>query len=409
MVPIAESKKLGQVEEAEYFYNKVSYKSNLVPQTTAKNVQFAKPLFEFSGACAGCGETPYIKAVSQLFGEHMIVANATGCTSIYSGSYPSSPYTVNAEGRGPAWANSLFEDNAEFGLGMRVAYETMRDRIQNILAKNKDSLTAEELELGTAWVENRANFEKTKELAPKMEKAFGQDERPFAKEIMSLKQYFIKASQWIIGGDGWAYDIGYGGLDHVLASGEDVNVLVVDTEVYSNTGGQASKSSRFGAIAKFAAAGKRTSKKDMASIFMSYGNIYVATVCHGANQNQVIKALKEAEAYHGPSIVICYAPCIAHNIKGGLNRSQQEAKLATECGYFPTFRFNPELAEEGKNPFTLDCKEPNWDLYQDFLKSEGRYNQLLKVNPEKAQEILDRNMKDAQKRYASYVKRANEQ
>ncbi|MCR5787049.1 MAG: pyruvate:ferredoxin (flavodoxin) oxidoreductase [Acholeplasmatales bacterium] len=409
MIPIADAKASGQVEEAKYFYNNVSYKSNLVPQTTAKNVQFAQPLFEFSGACAGCGETPYVKAVSQLFGEHMIVANATGCTSIYSGSYPSSPYTVNAEGRGPAWANSLFEDNAEFGLGMRVAYETMRDRIQNIFASHKDELTAEETELAKSWVENRAEFEKTKELAPKMETVFGADERPFAKEIMSLKQYFVKASQWIIGGDGWAYDIGYGGLDHVLASGEDVNVLVVDTEVYSNTGGQASKSSRFGAVAKFAAAGKRTSKKDMASIFMSYGNIYVATVSHGANQNQVIKALKEAEAYHGPSIVICYSPCIAHNIKGGLNRSQLEAKLATECGYFPTFRYNPTLAEEGKNPFTLDSKAPNWDLYQDFLKSEGRYNQLLKINPDKAQEILERNMKDAQKRYASYVKRAEQQ
>ena len=408
MVPIQKAKDLGQVEEAAYFYNKVSYKSELVNTNTAKNVQFSKPLFEFSGACAGCGETPYVKAVSQLFGEHMMVANATGCSSIYSGSYPSSPYTTNAEGRGPAWANSLFEDNAEFGMGMRVAYETMRDRIQNLLTLNKDSLTEEELELAQSWVENRANFEKTKELAPKMEAAFGKDERQFAKELMSLKQYFVKASQWIIGGDGWAYDIGYGGLDHVLASGEDVNVLVVDTEVYSNTGGQASKSSRFGAIAKFAAAGKRTSKKDMASIFMSYGNIYVATVCHGANQNQVIKALKEAEAYHGPSIVICYAPCIAHNIKGGLNRSQLEAKLATECGYFPTFRYNPELAEQGKNPFTLDCKEPNWDLYEDFLKSEGRYNQLLKVNPDKAEEILAHNKKDAQKRYASYLARVND-
>jgi pyruvate-ferredoxin/flavodoxin oxidoreductase len=225
---------------------------------------------------------------------------------------------------------------------------------------------------------------------------------------MSLKQYFVKASQWIIGGDGWAYDIGYGGLDHVLASGEDVNVLVVDTEVYSNTGGQASKSSRFGAIAKFAAAGKRTSKKDLASIFMSYGNIYVATVCHGANQNQVIKALKEAEAYKGPSIVICYAPCIAHNIKGGLNKAQEEAKLATECGYFPTFRYNPDLALEGKNPFTLDSKEQNWDLYNEFLSHEGRYNQLLKINPDKAEEILAKNKADAQKRYASYLARVND-
>ncbi len=407
MVPIATAKEMGQVEEAEYFYNKVSYKSELVNTNTAKNVQFSKPLFEFSGACAGCGETPYVKAVSQLFGDHMIVANATGCTSIYSGSYPSSPYTTNSKGQGPAWANSLFEDNAEFGLGMRVAYETMRDRIQNLFANNEKELSPEQLEVAKAWVENRTSYEKTKALESEIIRLFENDERPFARELMSLKQYIVKASQWIIGGDGWAYDIGYGGLDHVLASGEDVNVLVVDTEVYSNTGGQASKSSRFGAIAKFAAAGKRTSKKDLASIFMSYGNIYVATVCHGANQNQVIKALKEAEAYHGPSIVICYAPCIAHNIKGGLNRAADEARLATECGYFPTFRYNPLLEEEGKNPFTLDSKEPNWDLYEEFLSHEGRYNQLLKINPEKAQAILEKNKKDAQKRYYTYVQRVN--
>ena len=408
MVPIQKAKDLGQVEEAEYFFNHVSYKSELVNTNTAKNVQFNKPFFEFSGACAGCGETPYVKAVSQLFGDHMIVANATGCTSIYSGSYPSTPYTTNKLGKGPAWANSLFEDNAEFGLGMRVAYETMRDRIQNIFALHEAEMTEEESSLAHEWVENRSSYDVTYKLSTKMEEVFGADDREFAKEIISLKQYFVKSSQWIIGGDGWAYDIGYGGLDHVLASGEDVNVLVVDTEVYSNTGGQASKSSRFGAIAKFAASGKRTSKKDLASIFMSYGNIYVATVCHGANQNQVIKALKEAEAYHGPSIVICYAPCIAHNIKGGLNNSQMEAKLATECGYFPTFRYNPDLAKEGKNPFTLDSKEPNWDLYNEFLNHEGRYNQLAKINPDKAQEILETNKKDAQKRYATYLARVND-
>ena len=407
MVPIASALQKGQDKEAEYFYNHVSYKSELVNTNSAKNVQFSKPLFEFSGACGGCGETPYVKAVSQLFGSHMIVANATGCTSIYSGSYPSSPYTTDESGHGPAWANSLFEDNAEFGLGMRVAYETMRDRLQNIFATHLSELTDEQRVLVQEWAENRSSFEKTKELEPKIIAAFENDDREFAREAMSLKQYIVKASQWIIGGDGWAYDIGYGGLDHVLASGEDVNVLVVDTEVYSNTGGQASKSSRFGAIAKFAASGKRTSKKDLASIFMSYGNIYVATVCHGASQNQVIKALKEAEAYNGPSIVICYAPCIAHNIKGGLNNSQNEAKLANECGYFPTFRYNPVLEEEGKNPFVLDSKEPNWDLYDEFLSHEGRYNQLAKINPEKASEILEKNKKDAQRRYASYVERAN--
>ena len=408
MVPIQKAKDEGQVEVAEYFYNKVSYKSNLVPQTNAKNVQFAKPLFEFSGACAGCGETPYVKAVAQLFGDRMLVANATGCTSIYSGSYPSSPYTTDEKGFGPAWANSLFEDNAEFGFGMRIAYETMRDRLQTILVDHKADLTEEEKPLVESWLENRDSGEETKKLQPALIAAFEKDERKFAKEVLSLKQYFIKASQWIIGGDGWAYDIGFGGLDHVIANNEDVNILVVDTEVYSNTGGQSSKSSRTGSIAKFTASGKRQFKKDLASIAMSYGHVYVATVCHGANQNQVIKALKEAEAYKGPSIVICYAPCIAHNIKGGLNRAALEAKQATECGYFPTFRFNPDLAKEGKNPFVMDSKEPDWSKYHDFLMNEGRYAQLTKINPQKAEELLQTNLEDAQKRYSNYLTRLND-
>ncbi len=404
---MAQSNENKEAEICKYFYDNVSYKTEVAGTNNAKNVQFSKPLFEFSGACGGCGETPYVKAVSQLFGDRMMVANATGCTSIYSGSYPSSPYTTNAEGRGPAWANSLFEDNAEFGFGMRMAVETLRDRIQNVMALNFDEMTAENKALCQEWIDNRTSGAKTKELAPKIVAAMENVDAPYAKEILSLKDYLIKVSQWIIGGDGWAYDIGYGGLDHVIANNEDVNILVVDTEVYSNTGGQSSKSSRTGAIAKFAASGKPTFKKDLASIAMSYGHVYVATVSHGYNQNQVIKALKEAEAYNGPSIVICYAPCIAHNIKKGLFMSQMEAKKATECGYWPTFRYNPDLAKEGKNPFQMDSKEPDWSKYNDFLMNEGRYAQLVKLNPEKAEALLETNLKDAQKRFANYTRLAN--
>ena len=403
---MAASREAKEEVVADYFYNHVTYKSDVAGTANAKNVQFAKPLFEFSGACGGCGETPYVKAVSQLFGDRMMVANATGCTSIYSGSYPSSPYTTDANGRGPAWANSLFEDNAEFGYGMNMGFETIRDRIQNVMAINAEAMSEEVKALCTEWMENRNSGLVTKEVAPKLVAALEGNDAPWAQEIISLKDYLVKSSQWIIGGDGWAYDIGYGGLDHVIANREDVNILVVDTEVYSNTGGQSSKSSRTGSIAKFTAAGKPGFKKDLASIAMSYGHVYVAMVSHGYNQGQVIKALKEAEAYNGPSIVICYSPCIAHNIKKGLYMSQMEAKKATECGYWPTFRYNPDLAKEGKNPFTMDSKEPNWDLYQEFLMNEGRYAQLVKINPEAAQELFETNLKDAKKRYANYKRLA---
>ena len=408
---MAKSRAAKEEVVAQYFLDNVSYKGDIATAkaVNAKNVQFKQPMFEFSGACGGCGETPYVKAVSQLFGERMLVANATGCTSIYSGSYPSSPYTVDKKtGRGPAWANSLFEDNAEFGFGMRMAVETLRDRLQTIMANHEAEMPAEAAALCKEWRENRRSAAKTKELAPKIIEAMKNINAQYAEEILSLKDYLQKISQWIIGGDGWAYDIGYGGLDHVIANNEDVNILVVDTEVYSNTGGQASKSSRTGAIAKFAASGKPTFKKDLASIAMSYGHVYVATVCHGYNQNQVIKALQEAEAYDGPSIVICYAPCIAHNIKKGLFMSQMEAKKATECGYWPTFRYNPDLAKEGKNPFQMDSKEPDWTKYNDFLMNEGRYVQLTKVNPGKAEALLELNIKDAQKRYNHYMDLAND-
>ena len=403
---MAESNANKEAETCQYFLDNVTYKSEVAGNANAKNVQFAQPLFEFSGACGGCGETPYVKAVAQLFGDRMMVANATGCTSIYSGSYPSSPYTKNAKGHGPAWANSLFEDNAEFGFGMKMAVETLRDRIQNVMALNKEEMPAEVAELCQAWIENRTSGAKTQELAPQIVSAMEAIDAPFAREILSLKDYLVKTSQWIIGGDGWAYDIGYGGLDHVIANNEDVNILVVDTEVYSNTGGQSSKSSRTGSIAKFTAAGKPGFKKDLASIAMSYGHVYVATISHGANPNQVIKALKEAEAYNGPSIIIAYSPCIAHNIKKGLYMSQMEAKKATECGYWPTFRYNPDLAKEGKNPMQMDSKEPDWSKYEEFLLNEGRYAQLVKIDPEKAKELFETNLKDAQKRYANYKRLA---
>ncbi len=406
MRPINESFEKNTQTISEYFYEQVSYKDNILGNANVKNIGFAQPLFEFSGACAGCGETTYIKTLTQLFGDRMIVANATGCTSIYSGSYPSSPYAINKDGRGPAWANSLFEDNAEFGFGMKIAYETMRDRLQTIFADNLDSFNDNEKELVNKWLDNRNDAIITKELSNDLVNTFTKSKNKVSKEILSLKDYLIKSSQWIIGGDGWAYDIGYGGLDHVIANNEDVNILVVDTEVYSNTGGQSSKSARAGSIAKFTASGKKATKKDLAAIAISYGHVYVATISHGANPLQVIKVLKEAEAYNGPSIVIAYSPCIAHGIKGGLVNTQSQAKLATECGYWPIFRFNPGSVVEGINPFTLDSKEPDFDKYQDFLLTEGRYAQLYKVNPEEASILLEQNKKDAQRRYRMYQRYA---
>ena len=370
-----------------------------MPKTTVKGSQFAQPLFEFSGACAGCGETPYITLLTRLFGDRMTIANATGCSSIYGASFPATPYTKNAEGNGPAWANSLFEDNAEFGFGMHIAAETLRNRIGLLMEENMDKVEAELSELFTKWLQNRHSGEVTKALAPQLEVAIANSSNEAVKEILDLKDYIVKQSNWIIGGDGWAYDIGYGGLDHVIANNEDVNILVLDTEVYSNTGGQSSKSSRAASIAKFTAAGKSGKKKDLAAIAMSYGHVYVAQVSHGANQAQVIKAMMEAEKHQGPSIVIAYSPCIAHGIKGGLANSMSQAKLATECGYWPTYRFDPKLLEEGKNPLQMDSKAPNWDKYRDFLMSEARYAQVTKINPEHAEELLEANRRDSQRRF----------
>jgi pyruvate-ferredoxin/flavodoxin oxidoreductase len=406
MVPIGEEVEANEAIHADYLFNHVTYKDNLVSKNNVKGSQFAQPLFEFHGACAGCGETPYIKLVTQLFGDHMTIANATGCSSIYGGSYPATPYTTNALGQGPAWANSLFEDNAEFGFGMRIASETMRDRIHNIMALNIEKVEENVKELFVKWMDNRNSGVVTRDIKNDLVSAIKASSNQEIKDILQIENHIVKQSTWIFGGDGWAYDIGFGGLDHVIANREDVNILVLDTEVYSNTGGQSSKSSRTGSIAKFTASGKPGKKKDLAAIAMSYGHVYVAQISSGASQAQVLKALVEAESYDGPSIVIAYSPCISHGIKGGLSNSQFQTALAVECGYWPTFRYNPLLAEEGKNPFQLDCKEPNWDKYQQFLMSEARYAQITQINPKLAEELLTANKKDAQRRYSMYKRYA---
>ena len=401
--PIEEAIANNEHVKADYNYNKVTSKVNLVGKTNLKNTQFAKPLFEFSGACAGCGETPYIKMVTQLFGERMVIANATGCSSIYGASFPASPYTKDVNGRGPAWANSLFEDNAEFGFGMQIATETLRDKLQNKIVETKDSFKNAEIKsLMDSWLENRQNGSKTLEIANALIPLLEKENNQAAEQVLELKDLIVKQSQWIIGGDGWAYDIGFGGLDHVIANHEDVNILVLDTEVYSNTGGQSSKSARSGSIAKFTAAGKPSTKKDLAAIAMTYGHVYVATIAHGASGAQVLKALQEAEAYPGPSLVIAYSPCIAHGINDGMGTSHKQAKLAVECGYWPTFRFDPRLALEGKNPLQMDSKEPDWSKYHDFLLSESRYAQLTKINPDHAKRLLDANLAGAKARYQMY-------
>ena len=393
-------------ENWEYMMT-VKDKSHLTNTENVKGSQFVQPLFEFSGACAGCGETPYVKLITQLFGDRMLIANATGCSSIYGGSAPSTPYCKNHEGKGPAWANSLFEDNAEFGYGMMLATSQIRNKIKDLMEEALTLDISDELkEAFQEWIENKDDGKKSKaatyKILPIIEKEAG---NPVIDEIIEKKDFLIKKSQWIFGGDGWAYDIGFGGLDHVLASGEDVNVLVMDTEVYSNTGGQASKASPTAAIAKFAASGKRTKKKDLGMMAMSYGYVYVAQVSMGANKNQLINAIKEAEAYDGPSLIIAYAPCIAHGIKAGMGKTQEQGKKAVESGYWHLYRYNPELKEEGKNPFILDSKEPTAS-FQEFLTGEVRYSALQKSFPEEAEELFAKAEKDAQERYESYKRLA---
>ncbi|MEI6141608.1 MAG: pyruvate:ferredoxin (flavodoxin) oxidoreductase [Mariniphaga sp.] len=398
-----------QIARWDHFAANVTYKDKLVEKDkTIKNSQFAQPLFEFSGACAGCGETPYIKLITQLFGERMMVSNATGCSSIYGGSAPATPYCKNSEsGHGVAWANSLFEDNAEYGFGMSEGVNASRDRIKSIMTVAIETGVSEEEKAAfTSWIEGRNNAAASEAASKIVLEVIKGNNAKYAQELLSLSQYLVKKSVWIFGGDGWAYDIGYGGLDHVLASGTDINVLVLDTEVYSNTGGQASKSTPVGAVAKFAAAGKRIRKKDLGAISMTYGYIYVAQVAMGANNAQVLKVMREAEAYPGPSIVIAYAPCIAHGLRS-MGRTQEEEKLAVECGYWHLYRFNPLLEEEGKNPFQLDSKEPDWSKFQAFLNSEVRYTALKKSFPAEADELFAAAEENAKWRYRSYQRMAN--
>jgi pyruvate-ferredoxin/flavodoxin oxidoreductase len=407
MVPLEQQ--LAEQANWDFSVKEVKTKQNLVDtKSNVKNSQFATPLFEFSGACSGCGETPYVKLISQLFGERQMIANATGCTSIYSGSAPSTPYTKNEKGHGPSWANSLFEDNAEYGLGMKLAVEKMRDRIERLMNEGlSGTCCSDEIKaLFTEWIENRKSAEKTAEIAEKLIPMISVCECDICEQLVELKQYLVKKSQWIIGGDGWAYDIGYGGLDHVLASGLDVNVLVVDTEVYSNTGGQSSKSTPVGAVAKFAAAGKRIRKKDLGMMAASYGYVYVAQIAMGANQAQTLKAIREAEAFDGPSIIIAYSPCINHGLGKGMGKAQAEQEKAVECGYWHLWRYNPTLEAEGQNPFQLDSKEPQWDKFQDFLKGEVRYTSLMKQFPAEAEELFKAAEENAKWRYNGYKRQA---
>ncbi len=391
----------------DYAVEKVSKKTNPMKKTTVKGSQFEQPLLEYSGACAGCGETPYAKLVTQLFGDRMIIANATGCSSIWASGGAATAYTVNKDGHGPAWANSLFEDNAEYGLGMHIASTTIRKRLENNIIKVLDSdFGGEAKEALQDWLDNIDVGEGTRERARRVEKSLEKVDNPIAKAILKDKEFLIKRSQWIFGGDGWAYDIGYGGLDHVLASGENVNVLVFDTEVYSNTGGQSSKSTPTAAVAKFAASGKRTKKKDLGLMAMSYGYVYVAQIAMGADKNQTIKAITEAEAYDGPSLIIAYSTCINQGLKGGMALSQEEQKRAVDCGYWALYRYNPMLKSEGKNPFILDSKEPKSD-FKEFLMSEVRYAALAKTFPEHAEALFQKTEEDAKERLENYKKMAD--
>lgn len=397
-----------QIECWNYAVEELSVKPNPMKKTTVKGSQFEQPLLEYNGACAGCGETPYAKLVTQLFGDRMMIANATGCTSIWAAGGSAMAYTANKEGNGPAWANSLFEDNAEYGLGMLIAVKTIRTRIANNVRKALESDMSEETKsVLQDWLDNMNVGEGTRDRANKLEKVLQNEDSEIAKKILNDKEFFVKRSQWIFGGDGWAYDIGYGGLDHVLASGEDVNVLVFDTEVYSNTGGQSSKSTPTAAVAKFAASGKRTKKKDLGAIAMTYGYIYVAQVAMGADKSQTIKAITEAESYDGPSLVIAYAPCIAHGIKIGMSNSQEEERRAVDCGYWTLYRYNPELQGK-KNPFSLDSKEPKAN-FRDFLMGEVRYASLAQTFPETAEKLFKKTEEDALERYTKYKKLASEE
>jgi pyruvate-ferredoxin/flavodoxin oxidoreductase len=386
------------------YAEKIPIRTGGFDKYTVKGSQFQRPLLEFSGACAGCGETPYLKLVTQLFGDRMIIANATGCSSIWGGSAPSVPFTVNEEGYGPAWANSLFEDNAEYGFGMVLATIQRRKKLADIIkqAIDESKVSGQLKEAFSGWLENKDNAENSKKYSDMIKSLLKENHNgKLLNQIWESRNMLTKKSIWSVGGDGWAYDIGFGGLDHVLAMGEDINILVFDTEVYSNTGGQSSKATPIGSVAKFAASGKKTKKKDLGLMAMSYGYVYVTSVAMGANKNHLAKALKEAESYPGPSLVIAYAPCISHGIKAGMGKSQNEEKLAVESGYWPLYRYDPRLANEGKNPFQLDYKEPNGTL-RDFIMGEVRYNMLTRSFPDEAKRLHKKLEEDVNDRYKKY-------
>jgi pyruvate-ferredoxin/flavodoxin oxidoreductase len=393
----------------------IPVKDNLIPKTTVKGSQLAKPYLEFSGACAGCGETPYIKLITQLFGDRMMIANATGCSSIWGAAAPSMPYCKDEKGRGPAWANSLFEDNAEYGLGMAIAAKQMKEKIEDTCNALLNLNIPEDLRAALeGWLKDNNDGELSRTASDKLMAAIESlktdDKEVLAliKEITDRKDFLVKKSVWALGGDGWAYDIGYGGLDHVLASGENINILVFDTEVYSNTGGQSSKSTPTAAVAKFAASGKRIKKKDLGLMAMSYGYVYVAQVGMGANQSQFIKAAIEAEKYDGPSIIIAYAPCINHGIKKGMGKAQENIKEAVESGYWHLYRYNPELKKEGKNPFILDSKDPK-SSFRDFIMGQVRYSSLAQEFPDVADKLFEMSEDDAKERYNNYKRLADGQ
>lgn len=396
-----------QKDNWEYVANNITYKDNLMTKTTVKGSQFAKPLLEFHGACAGCGESAYLIIATQLFGDRMMIANATGCSSIWGASAPSIPYTKNHNGKGPSWANSLFEDNAEFGLGIHLAVKQIREKIRDLMEEGiKANISNECNHIFTQWIENIDEGEESKEISDEVLKIISKSQyrdNNIIKEVLKRKDFLIKKSLWIVGGDGWAYDIGYGGLDHVLASGEDVNILVFDTEVYSNTGGQSSKATPTGSAAKFAYSGKRTKKKDLGLMAATYGYVYVGQVSLGANMNHTLKTLVEAESYKGPSLIIAYSPCVNHGIRMGMGKSVAEEKKAVESGYWHLYRFDPRLKEEGKNPFTLDSKEPKVPL-KDFIMGEVRYSQNKITFPELAENLYEKAEKDAEERYRLYKK-----
>jgi pyruvate-ferredoxin/flavodoxin oxidoreductase len=387
---------------ADYIYKKTAYKSEFFPTDTIKGSQFLMPYFEVSGSCAGCGETPYYRLTSQLFGRDMMVANATGCTSIYCGSAPSTPFVSDKNGEGISWANSLFEDNAEFGYGMKVAQNFKAKRILELMEEAMDDASPELKDLFTKYIAVKGNREEERLLVKQLIKLIDASKSPKVLALKAFQRDLVSSSVWIIGGDGWAYDIGYGGLDHVIANELDVNIMVLDTEVYSNTGGQSSKASQAGSIAKFTAGGKPTAKKDMGQIAMAYGHVYVASIAMGANRMHTIKALKEAEAYKGPSLILAYSPCIEHGIKGGLSNHQATQKKAVECGYWPLYRFNPALEQ----PLTIDSKEPDFTKFRDFVMNETRFNQLPIVNHDVSEELLNKCQADAVKRFTRLAKLA---